>query len=908
MHRTHFPFVSLVLLALLWLTGIPGNAQPSPVDNLLEKLGNFAQQYPAEKVYLHLDKPYYTVGDDIWFKAYVTLGPYNSLSGLSKILYVDLIGPTDRIVQSVRLPLIAGLTMGDFHLADSLTEGNYRIRAYTNWMRNFDPDMFYDRILPIGNARTDQIVTHSSFWFENSPVHTVKAEIAFTDLTGGPMSGMDVQFEINMESRNISRGKRKTDAQGRINFDFVNKQPFNLKTGEIILRIKTPDDRWVSKIIPLKTTANTNSVRFFAESGHLIAGNTSRVAFKAVRPTGLGIGASGYIEDDMGRRVAEFESAHTGLGSFNFVPDLGRVYTAHVTFADGSQGSERLPTVQASGYALAVNNDLDRQVYVQAYASDDLVDGQELSLILQHGGEVFYASKSKLTKKELVFSVPREHLPGGVIQITLFDSTMNPLAERVIFNNSERSLLPLQISTDKKTYRPRQRVTVRLAAGWESDSSRIAAFSASVIDLEKVPVDSSTLENNILSSLLLSSDVRGYIESPSYYFEDQNITKRRHLDLVMLTHDWSKINWQDLTAGKMPIINYAAEQALRISGLVTRRDGRTPVPNARVTILSTGNVAAVIDTITGSDGRFAFDRLLFYDNNRFVVQARDEKGKKNVDIHLDEWPRQQVTRTHNAPDATIDVNQSINTYLRNTQEQFTEMEKYGLKEKTILLEEVKVTREAVKNNVRYSSNLNGPGNADQVITAEDLSRGCNTLEMCLQGRLVGVIFRNGIPYSTRSPGMPMQIVLDGMYMEPEALSYINPFDVETIEVLRNVSNTAIYGSRGSGGLLIITTKRGDGGSFGRDLYTPGIVTHSTQGYYEVREFYVQDYENPTDSLDGMIDLRTTIHWEPNIVTDTNGSASFSFFTADNPGRYRIVVEGLDVNGRLGRAVHYITVE
>jgi len=186
--------------------------------------------------------------------------------------------------------------------------------------------------------------------------------------------------------------------------------------------------------------------------------------------------------------------------------------------------------------------------------------------------------------------------------------------------------------------------------------------------------------------------------------------------------------------------------------------------------------------------------------------------------------------------------------------------------------------------------------------------GCATLAMCLQGRLVGVLFRNGVPYSTRSFNQPMQIVLDGMFMEADALSMINPFDVETIEVLRGVGNTAIYGSRGGGGVLIITTKRGDSGGYDRELYTPGIVTHSPQGYYEVREFYVPDYSKPADSLAGMKDLRTTIHWAPNIVTNQDGAASFEFYTAETPGTYRIVVEGLDVDGRLGRAVYYIKVK
>lgn len=907
-------YCRLTILILFLFSLKASYAQKDAIEGTLEKLGKYVENYPQEKVYLHMDKPYYTVGDDIWFKGYVTIGTYNYLSGLSKILYVDLISPNEQIIRSIRIPLISGVTMGDFQLADSLAEGNYRIRAYTNWMRNFDSDGFFDRVLPIGNARTDSIVTHSSFSYENSPVHTVNAEITFTDSKGGPMANMGVNYEVIMEERNIGRGREKTDEQGRIAFDFVNKQPFNLKTGKIELTVLTPQDQTVRKIIPLKTTSQTNSIQFFPESGHLLAGHLTKVAFKALQPEGLGVGVAGYLEDDQGVRIAEFEAVYGGMGYFSFIPQGGSTYTAKLTYADGSEAEQALPQVQASGYALAVNNELEKQVFVQAFASDDLVKGQQVTILLQRNGMVFYASKGKLAKNELVFSIPREHLPVGVVQITLLSPEMKPLAERAIFNTNEASILPISMNTDQKVYGQRQKASVQITAGHEADSSRIATLSASVVDLAKVPIDSTTREGNIYASLLLSADIKGYVETPEYYFESKDTTKvadltrRRQLDNVMLTQGWSRINWNDLMAGKTPSVTHSPEQDLRISGVVTKRGSKTPVPNATVTILSTSNIAAIVDTVSDEQGRFAFDRLLFFDDTKFVVQARDERGRKNVDIQLDESPRQQITRNRNTPDATVDVNQSISTYLKNTQAQFQEMEKYGLKEKSILLQEVKVTREAAKNKVKHSSNLNGAGNADQVLTAEDLSMGCSTLDMCLQGRLVGVIFRNGIPYSTRSTNQPMQIVMDGMFMEGDALAMINPVDVETIEVLRGIGNTAIYGMRGGGGLIIITTKRGDSGGYNRDLYTPGIVTYSPQGYYEVREFYVPDYSTPIDSLAGMRDLRTTIHWSPNVITDESGHTSFEFYTADSPGTYRIVVEGLDIKGRVGRAVHYITIK
>lgn len=841
-------------LAALMVCGFAtliAHAQEAPdIKQVLTTLENYAKQYPQEKVYVHLDKPYYAVGDDIWFKGYVTIGVYNQLSGLSKILYVDLVDPEGHIVQSVRLPLIAGVTMGDFQLADSLNGGNYRIRAYTNWMRNFEPAIFYDHLLPIGGARIEDIVANSTFSHGNSAVHHGPAEIAFTGPDSGPFADMDANYQA---------------------------------------------------------TSNTSSIRFFPESGRLIAGNLAKVAFKALSPEGRGIAAAGYIQSEAGTRVVAFKSAYAGMGNFSFIPRAGVSYTARVNYADGSEAEVPLPEVETSGYALAVNNELDSHLFVQVFASDDLVEGQEISLLFQRNGTVFYASKSKQMKNEAVFSIPRNYLPAGVMQVALFATGQLPVAERIFFNCNEASLLPLAVETDREAYGPKEKVRVQLTVGQVTDSNRVATLSAAVVDMTKVPIDSCTQEGNIYTSLLLNSDIKGYIESPAYYSEVSDVTRRRQLDNVMLTQGWSRINWQDLAAGRSPAMTYPPEQDLRISGVVTKRDGKTPVPNATVTILATGDISAVVDTVTDAGGRFNFDRLLFYDDTRFVVQARDERGRKNVDVVLDEVPRQQVTRSRNTPDATVDVNQPMQTYLKNAQAQFEEMEKYGLKEKSILLEEVKVIEQAEKQKVRHSSNLNGPGNADQVITSEELAMGCATLDLCLQGKLLGVVFRNGVPFSTRSINQHMQIIVDGMYMEADALSFINPFDVETVEVLRGVGNTAIYGVRGGGGVLIITTKRGDSGGLNRDLYTPGIVTYSPQGYYDVREFYAPDYSAPTDSLAGMKDLRTTIHWAPNIVTDEDGGASFEFYTAETPGTYRMVVEGLDVDGRLGRAVHYITV-
>src|SRR5690606_32664755 len=171
------------------------------------------------------------------------------------------------------------------------------------------------------------------------------------------------------------RGRETTDDQGRIAFDFVNKQPFNLRDGDILLTLSGPDSETVNKRIPLKTTSNTNSIQFFPEGGHLMAGHLTKVAFKALAPEGMGIAVNGYVRDGSGAQVMAFKSAYAGMGNFSFIPQPGARYTAKVSYADGSEAEVDLPDVETSGYALAVNNELADRLFVQAYASADRAVG-----------------------------------------------------------------------------------------------------------------------------------------------------------------------------------------------------------------------------------------------------------------------------------------------------------------------------------------------------------------------------------------------------------------------------------------------------------------------------------------------------------------------------------------------------
>ena len=251
-----------------------------------------------------------------------------------------------------------------------------------------------------------------------------------------------------------------------------------------------------------------------------------------------------------------------------------------------------------------------------------------------------------------------------------------------------------------------------------------------------------------------------------------------------------------------------------------------------------------------------------------------------------------------------DINTSLLTQLKNSQQFLGELEAAGIIQKSIRLEEVQVNRVRTNKADKNSRNLNGPGNADQVISADELS-GCATFAQCLNGRLNGVIFRNGIPYSTRSMNSPMQVVLDGMYIEPEQIDMINTADIASVEVLRSIGNTAIYGMYGGSGVIVITSKSGDAIS---SSYTPtGIITITPKGLYVPRTFFKPQYD-ATIQNKLTRDLRTTIAWEPNLIMPKDGKTHFEFFTSDEPGTYKLTVEGISMDGKIAHLEYLIAVK
>ena len=878
-----------------------------PINKIATLLDNWLSDNPQEKVYLQLDKPYYAIGDDIWFKAYVTIGGKHALSALSGALNVELIDENDSVKRAVKLPLVNGLAWGDFALTDSLPEGNYRIRAYTNYMRNAGEAYFFDKTFTVTNSISNNVFTNTAFTYnsQNGQQH-VNSVISYADLDGQPYAAAQVSYKVIFGSKTIAHGKGQTDDKGNLTVSFINSNPALLKSGRITTELKLANKKVAYKSVLIKAASASVDVQFFPEGGNLVNLLQNKVAFKAVAADGLGTDVKGVIIDNQNNQVSTFSSSHLGMGTFNLLPESGKTYKARLTYADGSEATVDLPAATNNGYVLSIDdsdeNNLSVKIRPGAVVTGSTSLTDVISLVGQSGGIIYYAAKSSPGSKFFTAIIPKSKFPSGIVQFTMFSATGEPLNERLVFlmNNDQ---LKLNVSAEK-TYTPRQKVKIDLTATDPDSKPVIGSFSASVTDETKTPVDEQT-ENTILSNLLLTSDLRGYIEKPGYYFDAPDAKKQADLDVLMLIQGYHRFEWRQLMTGYPPI-RYQPEKSLEVTGHIKTMGGK-PVVNGHVILFASAGSPFLMDTVSDSQGRFAFKNLIFRDSLKFVVQARTEKDRKNLQIELDTIAPEGVGKNKNAADLQINISGALSPFLRNSRQFYNEQMKYGIINHSIMLKEVQITEKKFKNPVENSANLNGPGNADQVLKNDELGLfSCAHITDCLQGRLLGVIFRNGIPYSTRSPRQPMAVVIDGAFVDNTFLDALNPIDIASVEVLRSITYTAIYGGQGAGGILVFTTKVGNG-SYGYQHYAPGIITYAPKGYYKARTFYSPQYDNPKTNTQ-VADLRTTIYWKPDIFTDKDGKASFEYFNADTKGTYRVVIEGMDAEGKLGRIVYHYKVE
>jgi hypothetical protein len=901
----------LVVFSLLCVH-IRAFAQATPSQSRLVTLtahsDSVAKISQAEKLYLQTDKPDYVTGDTLWFKAYIFNAPTFLLSAQSGILHIDIAADSNRVVKQYIFAVGSGLGWGDIPLNEKdYKAGDYTLRAYTNWMRNFSEDVFFYQHFRVAGIGENNWLINSKISV-NTTAH-VRAQLQLTDVNKNPVADSLLQLKIIAGKKTLYKQVLKTDNTGLLDVNFLLPD----KAVNPQIQIENPG-KTHKAFVPVTTGATGNiDLQFMPESGSLIAGLNTKVAFKGVGEDGREKDVTGMIVDKTGKQVASFASTHNGMGSFEMLPKDGETYTARITQSPGLTKDYALPVVTSSGTSLHLENPMDSDsIEVAISATGDLArSGNQYFLIAKARGVVCYAAAFNFEKGTIIrHRISKNLFPSGITHFILTKSEGQPLNERLVFIDHHDGL-HIEIEPGQETYAPKDSIALHLKITNTLGQPVSGNFSMAVTDNAQVKADTS---NNILTRMLLTSDLKGYVENANWYFKNDT-SNWEALDNLLLTQGW--VSYEPVNTA-MP---FAAEKEYTISGKVKNVLGAA-LKKSPVVLLSK-SPAIVMDTVTDNQGRFLFNKFPRVDTAIFILQARTRHGKSfNVNIDMDEF----VPPVFAAPKTPLLIPWYVNadttwlTRFKNTiQMRQQEFNPGGGK----MLKEVKIV---AKKTVKGSQNLNGSGNADIVVDEKELeAAGKKTwLQLC-EEKIPGfygviVLDKNYSPvwvYRVNYKnvvlvvnGVMLSRVLPPGYRIKDFLNVHNAEDIKGIEVNASPKYVGNYMRRFYPSDIIdpdmlafveITTRSGD---FKME-FTPGTYLCKPLALSWPRQFYKPKYK--LNDTSRMADLRSTIDWEPNIHTDTQGEATVTFYAGTEPRTYTIIAEGTDMNGNIGTVRRKLTI-
>jgi TonB-dependent SusC/RagA subfamily outer membrane receptor len=641
------------------------------------------------------------------------------------------------------------------------------------------------------------------------------------------------------------------------------------------------------------SSSNPVDIQFLPEGGYLSYGCPCTVAFIARDTNNQPVDVSGWIVNGTDEKIIRFSSSHNGMGKFAFIPEKDVVYKAVLDNFPGF-AVQLPPATDKTRFSVRILK--DTVIGLILWKPKIPSSSENYYLINRARGKISFFTKIGMSDTPAQIKLGWSKFESGVNNLTLADSLMRPLAERLIFVKKD-DFFTIETNTDREEYGRREKVNVEIKTK-QSNNAVPTNFSISVVNkaqdiaLEQYP-------ENILSYLLLDSELHGTVPNPSYYFKDDSISTLNKLDLVMLTYGWRNYNWNNFK-DKLPDTAFKREPGLEISGKIKKLMGQKGVEDGKVSLIMKSKAGEVFISETQSDstGVFRFPPSFFPDSVSAFLQGVNKHNRRNIEVINLSTFKPTAPVTFKSLSFPVPGDEQQSNFNRMANLRLLEDKAYNPGKYEILLDEVTVVKNKLDpmNESANDGHFRIYGMADNVLKVED-NMFAPDIWTLMSGRLSGVLV-SGNSVSVR--GNTPIFLLDGIPIEKDFLDGIPVSDIDKIEVLKNASNLAVFGVRGANGVIAVYTKHGE--TVYREEYYKGIINDKLRGYYLAREFYSPNYE--TSNIERS-DHRATIYWNPEIVSDSTGTAKFSFFTSDDPGFMLLKVEGLSFDGKPG--VGFLTI-
>lgn len=486
---------------LFFLLPILAFAEESALEKLASRQAAFGRTIPQEKVFIHMDNTSYQLGDTIWFSAYLRRTDTDRPSDVSGVLYVELYGQEGYMIERKLIQMKEGQGSGFFALSRYIQyAGFYELRAYTRWQLN---------------------------WGRFERKHTEKIKEWF------PSKRQEKEYFRDYEK-----------LYSRV-FPVYDKP---LEPGEYTHDMTL---RAMRRLYPNQAENRELKLSLYPEGGNLVEGLPQRVAFEAAFDDGEW--AEGWVFYD-GDSV---KALNRGRGLFEITPQKGQEQEVLFVSKDGKQAKAKLPKPQPTGVSLKVEQTDSGWVAHIAHTADLHDDSLGVSL-MREGKSVTHSLLQPSTKGRGFKSFPLGEELGeasGVYQLTVFDSQGRVFADRLFFNRGKEDLMPtLFVEGLKEEYQPYEPVNLTLKAPRGKNQVSLTVRDDNNRDCL---YDNS----NILTEMLLSSEIRGFVPQPGWYFEQDDEEHRAALDLLMMTQGWRRFDWRSMAVAGAWDITQPAERA-----------------------------------------------------------------------------------------------------------------------------------------------------------------------------------------------------------------------------------------------------------------------------------------------------------------------------------------------------------
>ena len=864
----------------------------------------YSNTYLAEKIYLQLDGKVYTTDKTIWFKTIVTNAVNHAPTKLSGVLYVELIGPDEKVIEKKLIKLENGIGDGSFELNQSYSEGLYLIRAYTEWDKNFGMDFFFKDYIqvfaPSAKVKPEPISNVTLVENQNNK----RQLIAYFDpFAIDSLHKKELTLFLTLDDKKDTLYiKKNNDNKYMIDYAIPDECQF------VTLQMQTKNLFSYSKTVVLDEARL--DLQFFPESGELVHGIESKVGFKALDYNGKGTSVEGEIINGKGEVVSLFKSNQLGMGSFILTNvDKNTTYFARLKSQSDRKISNiyPLPEVVPQGNVLSVIRNEDE---IHFTASSNYLKNDSIYIRVSCRGLVYYNIKGRLKDGALAYSLPANKLPEGIIAFTMMDNPMHPVAERLYFNERPESRINIAVSSDKDTYTQRELTKLNIETTNNDGEPVKANLSLLVINKGQMG-QIQRMRQNILSYFLLSSDLKGEIENPGSYFSNDN-NSNNNLDVLLLTQGWRKYLYNK----PVDTIFFQPETNLTVSGSVGGIFFQKKKKRAELTMMTFGHNKSVQTQTTDSLGRFNFKINYEYGQNlNILIQSGNDAGKKkDYTIILDKKESPVISFNHNISIGKVDsvVHKLVEKNIERKKVEDTYKLSSGILLGEVVVEAYRMTPERKKVLEEY-------GKPDQVINGNTIKEKEEKWSYGLYSVLMfkfpdKVIIKRGFDgnlYAKVRNSEITLVVIDGIpvkYYDYPLIANIPPGEVSSFEIIENAKNflnlylecypgaNPLYAPF-SGDVIAIYTFGGKG-IYG--VHTPtGIVQAAVPVFSASREFYAPKYKNIQPEDWYKPDLRALIHWEPKVMVDSLGKASTDFYNADIIGEMQIVVEAISEEGEIG---------